>query len=104
MTEVNKDIKPNRNFQVDLPTRVFLYTLDQIATMLGIPMDKLKQSYIYFVGFSKGIKKRDWLEAINIAPLGEPRDWRVNEGELLRWMRVQRIRPYGRRSRLVEGR
>ena len=89
---------------VDLPTRPFLYTLDQIATLLGLSMDRLKGVYCYFQGRSTGFKKVDYLEVIDIAPRGEKPDWRVSEGELVRWLRVHGVRPYGRRTVLAEGR
>lgn len=69
-----------------LPIRPFLYTLDQIATLLNI-QEASVQVYMHFIGRSVGAHKKDRMLARNIAPLGEKPDWRVAESELVRWLR-----------------
>ena len=79
-----------------LPPRVFLYTLDQIAMMIGVTLQTLKTSYVYFYGRSPGVAARDVLLARNIAPEGTTPDWRVAENELKRWLRIKGFRVYDR--------
>lgn len=80
---------------VGLPPRLFLYTLDQVSTMLGVELPYLKNVYIYYEGRSIGIS-RDRLGARNIAPSGVTPEWRVSETELIRWFRFKRFKVYER--------
>ena len=79
---------------VGLPERPFLYTLDQISAMIEVPVKTLKISYIYHEGRSTGMYSTDLLRANNIAPRDEKPDWRVEERELIRWMRRKGFRAY----------
>lgn len=99
-----EDLSPRPPTTVDLPIRPFLYTMDQIGTLLGLSLHTLKGSYVYYLGRSTGYKPADLLEAVDISPRGEKPEWRVSEGELVRWLRVHQVRPYGRRTVLAEGR
>lgn len=83
---------------VGLPMRPFLYTLDQIGTLLDIEQPKLKLNYIYFDRRSTGIPSRDLIMAHNIAPPNLPADWRVSEKELVRWFRRKGFKYYDRAS------
>lgn len=84
----------NRVINVGLPVRPFLYTLDQIATILSIDEQGLKSGYVYFEGRSTGVRSLHLLLARNIAgPRSNP-DWRVAEEELLRWMKLKGFRAY----------
>lgn len=76
---------------VGIPIRAFLYTLDQISTMLAIPMPALTKRYIYFAGHTIGSHKADTILARNIAPVGEKPEWRVIEAELIRWLKHKRF-------------
>jgi hypothetical protein len=80
---------------VGLPPRTFLYTLDQIAEMVAIPLPTLRQRYVYFDGHSIGALKRSMLLARNISP-DDQADWRVAEAELIRWMKFKRFRFHAR--------
>ncbi len=73
--------------QVNLPPRIFLYTLDQISEILSIPLPHLRRSYVYFHGRSTGVKRSGHLGARNIALPEKAPDWRVAEHELIRWMK-----------------
>ena len=77
---------------VGIPARVFLYTLDQIATLLDVELQALRTSYIHFDGRTLGAHKKDRMMARNIAPLGERPDWRVAEAEFVRWMKLKRYK------------
>ncbi|MGE0342519.1 MAG: hypothetical protein AB7O86_05585 [Porticoccaceae bacterium] len=74
---------------IGLPIRPFLYTLDQISTIIAVPVDSLIKRYIYFPYHTIGPHKRDFLMARNIAPVDSPPDWRVMESELIRWLRYR---------------
>lgn len=77
---------------VRLPPRVFLYTLDQIALMLGMDESALKK-YCHLDKFHTGVRPPGRLLTRNIAPPDEKRsDWRVAEKELIRWMRIKGFR------------
>ena len=80
---------------VGLPVRPFLYTLDQIATLLEITEQGVHR-HVHFEGVAPGARPRDRMVARNLAPAGERPDWRVAERELLRWMRVKGFRFYER--------
>lgn len=74
---------------VQLPLRVFMYTLDQISEVLQVPLGTIKGGYIYFQGRSQGRARIDLMRARNIAPPESKPDWRVAETELIRWMRYK---------------
>lgn len=73
---------------INLPVRPFLFTLDQVATLLSITETRLKQGgYLFFANRTPGVHSRDELLALNIAPPNKPAEWRVEERELIRWMK-----------------
>lgn len=79
-----------------LPPRPFLYTLDQIADLLGVAPADLNR-YLYRQGIDVGIIHRGRLLARNIAPSdGGPPTWRVDEVELVRWLRNIGFTPLSR--------
>lgn len=86
--------KAHRHSQVGLPPRVFLYTLDQIATILNLKVETLKSGYIYFEGRSTYAKKKGQMSARNIAPDDQVPVWRVIDTELIRWMKYKGYRYY----------
>lgn len=79
---------------VGLPPRFFLYTLDQVATMINIQLDTLKASYVYFERRATYPKKLGQLSARNIAPEDQQPVWRILDRELVRWMRYKGFRYY----------
>lgn len=78
--------------EVGLPPITFLYTLDQIASMLGVTVDTVKLNKIYFHLRSPGRHLPSQMLARNIAGPNEPPDWRVTQQELIRWMKLKGIR------------
>lgn len=76
----------------NLPPRVFLYTLDQIESMVQIPVSTLKQSFVHFEGRTVGQRRLDRLRAVNIAPDTLPPEWRVTDEELIRWLKRKGFR------------
>ncbi len=77
-----------------LPIRSFLFTLDQVSTMLEIGTKSLKDGYIHFHGRSVGPRPLDKILARNLAEPGEKPEWRVAEQEFIRWMRRKGFRVY----------
>lgn len=70
------------------PVRPFLYTLDQISSMLAIDERQLIAVYLFLDGRSTFPKAKHHLTARNIAPPDHEPDWRVIEAELIRWLKV----------------
>lgn len=71
--------------RIHLPLTNFMYTLDQIALILGVEMSSLKTHYIYFEGRSTGTRTSK-MTARNIAPSDAPPDWRVAEAHLRNYL------------------
>lgn len=87
--------RPSPN-QVGLPVRAFLFTIDQIATMLNVSEDQVKKKYLHYEGRALGARHPSKMLARNISPEGEKPEWRVAERELLRWMRARGFKVYDR--------
>ena len=75
--------------QVGLPPKPFLYTMDQIATLLSLSEDQVRRQYIWYDGRSTGSTSVHLMIARNIAKPGATPEWRVADRELVRWMRVK---------------
>ena len=80
--------------EVGLPPLIFLFTMDQIAGMLGIDETQLKMKHIYFSGRSSGKLQRHQMYAVNISPEGQPAVWRVSQREFVRYLRAVGFRGY----------
>lgn len=87
-------VLPVTRERVGLPVRPFLFTLDQIATLLNVELKNLKSTKIFFEGRSTGATSVHLMIARNIAAPNETPDWRVAERELVRWMKLKRFRVY----------
>lgn len=73
---------------VALPIRPFLYTVDQVANILGInPAKVLSASYCHFDGRSIGFPKRGQLRWRNISMPDETPEWRCAERDLIRFLK-----------------
>ena len=73
---------------VNLPVRPFLYTLDQVATLLSMTEQGLKnKQLLFFQNRTPGVVSRDEILTINIALPDRKPEWRVEERELIRWMK-----------------
>lgn len=82
---------------VGLPLSPMLYHLDQVAVFLGVNEDQLVSTWIFFQGGTRGMYNRRQIKAINIAPdLKRNAEWRVTEGEMVRWCKVVGIKVYSR--------
>lgn len=78
--------------ETNIPIRTFLYSLEQIEQMIGIPASALAQSYIYFQGRTIGIKRPWMIQARNIAGPDDIPEWRVADREFIRWLRNRGFR------------
>lgn len=79
-----------------LPVRAFLFTTDQIATMLSVEEEQVKKEYLFYEGRNVGNRPRHRMMARNIAEPGAKPEWRVAERELIRWMKLKGFRIYDR--------
>lgn len=82
--------------KVGIPVRLFLFTIDQLATMLAVDEAQIKRSYLHYEGKSVGARPRDKMWARNVAPEGEKPEWRITERELIRWARMKGFKIYDR--------
>jgi hypothetical protein len=80
--------------KMNVPLRVFLWTLDQVATMLNVQLKTVETSYVYYEGRSTGPRSVHLLAARNIAKPGDPTEWRIAEAELKRWLKVKGFKFY----------
>jgi hypothetical protein len=71
--------------EVTLPPTPFLYTLDQVAVLIGWPQARLEKQ-VHFIGRSLGGRMQDQLQAMNVAEAGDKPDWRISESEFMRWL------------------
>lgn len=92
--------KDHSQKEVGLPPRPFLYTVDQVASLLNVEKRSVRSSYIFYEGRHVGKQPLDKLKAINIAAPDDRPDWRIPERELIRWMKRKGLR-YHERSWFV---
>lgn len=82
---------------VGLPATPFFYYLDQCAQFLQLTTDQFVSGYVWFLGRSRGVKSPRQLKAVNIQPDADaPPDWRISEGELVRWCKLMGFKVYSR--------
>ena len=81
---------------IALPARPFLYTIDQIASMLSMTVQDVHVRYIYHAGRDVGFKSREMIEARNISPRDQDPEWRVTDSEFRRWLKFKGFKYYDR--------
>ncbi len=81
---------------VGLPPTPFLYHLDQVATLLGLTEEDLISRYLWFLGRTVGRKSPRQIKVVNIAPTVAMAEWRISEGELVRWLKLMGFKVYSR--------
>ncbi len=84
--------------RIALPIRPFLYTLDQVAAMLSVREDTLREQYLYFEGRSTGTRVGK-MTARNIAPDTAPPDWRIAEHVFRNYLKSKGFTVYEPRVR-----
>jgi hypothetical protein len=73
---------------VILPHKPFLYTVDQVALLIGEHPTSFAEKYVFREGFDIGMRTPRQLRATNIEPEYQVDfAWRINEDELKRWLR-----------------
>lgn len=82
--------------KLGLPPRPFLYTLDQVATILNVTEAYLAEpvnGFVFYVGRMPGQSRPDEVRVVNIQPNPERAPiWRIEERELIRWMKRRGFR------------
>jgi len=81
-----------RDADITLPAKPFLYTLDQVAMILGMDEGTLARGYLYYAGRTSGVRKPGLLVARNINGPDKRPEWRIAEKELIRWMKHRGFR------------
>jgi len=86
---------PERD-KIGLPPRIFMYSPDQLAALLSVKESYVMKTLLFYDRREPGIRPREKMRAVNIAPEGETPLWRVAENELLRYLRLKGIKFYDR--------
>lgn len=74
--------------KVGLPIRPFLYSPDQIASILGVTENTVRTVYLFYDRRSIGRPSPNLMTARNITPDARDKpEWRVAEKELIRWLK-----------------
>lgn len=81
---------------VGLPSRPFLYTIDQVAQLMSISEEVVKREFAHWDGRSVGIPNKDRIIFRNIMPNGATPEWRCSERELIRFLRHKGFKYYER--------
>lgn len=79
-----------------LPPRVFFYTLGQVGAIIEMSEADVLKKVVYLEGREVGRKMRGQLQAINVARGDHTPEWRVEDAELIRWLRHKKIRRFDR--------
>jgi hypothetical protein len=92
---------PEVDLRRGVPRRPIYYTIDQVAAMLSMSVDQLKDSYLYLDGIDLGLYRTAFLRAVDFSvgrrsknrpsTTAEGKEWRVAEGELIRWLTHHRL-------------
>ena len=78
--------------EIQLPAKVFYYTLDQIAHLLRIPESDLRKRYVWLEGHSMGRRDPKRMRAVNFTLDYDDPDWRIEEQEFKRFCKILRIK------------
>lgn len=81
---------------IGLPPRIFLYTVDQLSVLTQLTEQTLHSKHLFHEGRDVGTRKREQMVARNIAMPDDKPDWRVAEGEFVRWMKLKGFKFYDR--------
>lgn len=82
--------------KIGLPPRIFMFTVDQIGTMLELTDRYVKETLLFYDRREPGLTPKTKMRAINIAPEGEKPEWRVTEREFIRYLRSRGLKFYDR--------
>lgn len=87
--------EPERE-KIGLPPRIFMFTADQIATMMELSDVYVKKTLLFYDKREPGLTPKTKMRAVNIAPEGERPEWRVTEREFIRYLRSRGVKFYDR--------
>lgn len=79
---------PPPKARIELPVREFLFTLDQIASLLNVSEANLASNYLFFDGVTTG-SSRGRMRARDISNDPNRRDWRVGESQFMMFLRAR---------------
>jgi hypothetical protein len=82
--------------RIGLPPRIFMFTPDQIATMLEVELSYVEKTLLFYEKRQPGVVPRSKMRAINVAPEGETPIWRVSEVTLIAYLKSKGVRFYER--------
>lgn len=77
--------------EVIIPVRPILFTLDQVRGLLAVG-EKDLNAILFYAGRSPGVNTKARITARNIARPKDTPDWRVAEGELIRWLKYKKFK------------
>ena len=77
---------------VALPTKAFMYTLEQVASMLEVAPAHFKNRMVFYSGRDRMKPRAEDLVAVNLSKANVAPEWRVGEEELIRWLRIKGIK------------
>lgn len=86
---------PTQRANINLPVRPFLYTIDQVAVILNLAEVTVRENYLHLAGRTPGVQSKDTILAHNISPFDRKPEWRVEERELIRWLKRKGFRVIG---------
>lgn len=93
---------------VRLPVTDFMYTLDQVARLLNVQIESLS-GHVRFLGVNRRQpspnKGRDHrMKAVSILPthLHQDPEWRIPQGEVVRYLKAMKLVVYERKYRPTE--
>lgn len=84
--------QPRDAEKLGLPPTPFFYTVDQVAGLLQISEQKIRDKLLFYMGRSTGIPPKSKLVATNMMPEGETPEWRILDKHLVRYLRFKGIR------------
>lgn len=87
-----KSVAPQDAEKVGLPPTPFFYTVDQVATLLGLQRRSVEARILFYQGRSVGIPPKGKLIATNMMPEGETPEWRILDKHLIQFLRFKNIR------------
>lgn len=77
---------------LQIPIKMFMYHIDQIASMLDVTELTMKKNMLYYQGRERRKWTQDDLVAVNISRVNAPPEWRISEEEFMRWMKYKGIK------------
>jgi hypothetical protein len=74
--------------RIGLPPLLFLFTLEQICSMIQVDMTSLMRNHLWYTGVTPGMPMRRQMRAVNVGEHKEP-IWRVSQRDFVSWAKRQ---------------